>query len=171
MRHSAILAIVATTALAASAGLAQNPGVFRDSRGHPAIQYSTRPTDDAVARLNQRIAKGEVSLAFEPPQGFLKSVLAALQISPASQTLVFSANSLQREHISKATPRAIYFNDSVEIGWAPTASRLRRSTRRRESCFIHLRNSRSRSRSSCADRSAWSATSRRRRAACRGCSR
>ena len=96
--------------------LAQN--IFRASRDHGAIQYSTRPTRDAVARLNQRLEKGEIQLASEGPRGYLKSVLTALEISPSSQTLVFSENSLQRDRISKATPRAIYFNDSVAVGWA-----------------------------------------------------
>ena len=47
-----------------------------------------------------------------------------LDISPSSQTLVFSENSLQRAHISKATPRAIYFNDTTAVGWANGAESL-----------------------------------------------
>ena len=41
--------------------------------------------------------------------------LKALDIPVSSQTLVFSENSLQRSHINKATPRAIYFNDTVAV--------------------------------------------------------
>ena len=59
---------------------------------------------------------------FEQPGGYLKSVLTALGVSTSSQLLVFSANSLQREHISQAQPRAIYFNDAVAIGWAKGAA-------------------------------------------------
>jgi len=103
--------------LASTAFVRAQGNVFRASSSHPAIQYSTRPTRDPVARLNQRIQSGEVQLAFETPGGYLKSVLKALNVSAASQTLVYSANSLQREHISKAAPRAIYFNDSVWVGW------------------------------------------------------
>ena len=91
--------------------------VFRASGDHAAIQYSTRATRDPVARLNQRIQSGEVQLAFDAPGGYLKSALKALGVPVSSQTLVYSANSLQREHISKAAPRAIYFNDTVWIGW------------------------------------------------------
>jgi hypothetical protein len=91
---------------------------------HPAIQYSTRRTHDAVARLNERLAKGERHLSFEEPSGYLRSVLAMLDISPSSQTLVFSENSLQRAHISKATPRAIYFNDTAAVGWTKGADSL-----------------------------------------------
>lgn len=102
--------------------LAQGTSVVRLSRDHTAIQYSTRPTRDAIVRLNERIENGELELAFEPPpRGYLLSVLKALDISPSSQTLVFSENSLQRAHISKATPRAIYFNDLVAVSWAKGA--------------------------------------------------
>ena len=94
------------------------------ARDHPAIQYSTRPSHDAVARLNERLEKSELRFAFEGPSGYLRSVLALLDISPSSQTLVFSENSLQRAHISKATPRAIYFNDTVAVGWTKGAESL-----------------------------------------------
>jgi hypothetical protein len=94
-------------------------------RDHPAIQYSTRPTRDAIVRLNESIEKGTVTLAFDaPPRGYLASVLQALDIPASSQTLVFSENSLQGPHISKATPRAIYFNDTVAIGWAKGATTI-----------------------------------------------
>ena len=92
------------------------------SRDHPAIQYSSRPVRDAVVKVNERVEKGEVHLEFDaPPRGYLASVLKALDIPISSQTLVFSENSLQRAHISKATPRAIYFNDTVAVGWAKGA--------------------------------------------------
>ncbi len=92
------------------------------SRDHPAIQHSTRPAHDAIFKLNELLAKGSVTLAFDaPPRGYLASVLKALDIPVSSQTLVFSENSLQRDHISKATPRAVYFNDTVAIGWAKGA--------------------------------------------------
>ena len=94
------------------------------ARDHPAIEYSTRPTHDAVARLNERLQKGQLRLSFDRPSGYLRSVLARLDISPSSQTLVFSENSLQRAHISKAAPRAIYFNDTTAVGWTNGADSL-----------------------------------------------
>ena len=104
--------------------LAQGTGVFL-TRDHPAIQYSSRPPRDVIVRLNQSIQKGEVTLAFDAmPRGYLASVLKALDISPSSQTLVFSENSLQRAHISKATPRAVYFNDTVAVAWAKGADTI-----------------------------------------------
>ena len=97
-------------------------GISRSS-GHPGT--SSRPPRDAIVRLNESIAKGEVTLAFDAlPRGYLASVLKALDISPSSQTLVFSENSLQRAHISKATPRAIYFNDTVAVAWAKGADTI-----------------------------------------------
>ncbi len=103
---------------------AQNSNIWV-SRDHPAILYSTRPVQDAIVRLNERIETDDVQLAFEPaPRGYLASVLNALAIPVSSQALVFSENSLQRVHISKATPRAIYFNDAVAIGWAKGADTM-----------------------------------------------
>ena len=95
------------------------------SRDHPAIQYSSRPPRDPIVQLNESIAKGKVTLAFDAmPRGYLASVLKALDIPSSSQTLVFSENSLQRAHISKATPRAIYFNDTVAVAWAKGAETI-----------------------------------------------
>jgi hypothetical protein len=116
----AIVGLAST--LLSAAVWTQNAGTFRLVRDHPAIQYSTRPTRDVVSGLNERLEKGEVQITFEkPPRGYLSSVLRVLDISPASQTLVFSENSLQRPHISKGTPRAIYFNDTVAVSWSKGA--------------------------------------------------
>jgi hypothetical protein len=116
----AVFMTVALTFVAAVLA-GQSTNIFL-SRDHPAIQYSTLPVADAIVKLNERIEKGEVTLQFEgPPRGYLGSVLKALDIPASSQTLVFSENSLQRAHISKATPRAIYFNDTIAVGWAKGA--------------------------------------------------
>jgi len=95
------------------------------SRDHAAIQYSTRPTRDAIDRLNEAVEKGAVTLTLDAlPRGYLASVLKALDIPVSSQTLVFSENSLQRSHISQKTPRAIYFGDTVAIAWAKGAETI-----------------------------------------------
>ncbi len=49
--------------------------------------------------------------------GYLASLLSELDIDVSSQLLVASKTSLQIAHISPATPRAIYFNDKVYVGW------------------------------------------------------
>ena len=99
----------------------QHLGLARPSRD----SYSTRPTGDVIVRLNESLEKGSVSLEFESlPRGYLASVLKAFDIPVSSQTLVFSENSLQRSHISKDTPRAIYFNDRVAVSWAKGADTI-----------------------------------------------
>jgi hypothetical protein len=80
-----------------------------------AIQYS-RPADDPVARLNQKIARGEVKLSFDDSHGYLRSVLQALNVPAESQLLVFSKTSFQASLISPAWPRALYFNDATVVG-------------------------------------------------------
>lgn len=70
-----------------------------------------------VARLRDRLHRGEMKLEFEPAHGYLKSLLGALDVPVSSQVLVFSKTSLQHDRISPNTPRAIYFNDEVMIGF------------------------------------------------------
>src|SRR5262249_42457007 len=84
---------------------------------HPAIQYYQQPSD-LVARLAKRIAAGQVTLDFAPNGwGYLPSLLKQLDINTDSQVLVFSKTSIQTAHISPRTPRAIYFNDEVAVGY------------------------------------------------------
>jgi hypothetical protein len=82
---------------------------------HPAIEYATRPSTDPVARLGQRITDGTARLTFEGPQGYLRSLLAALEIPVESQLAVFSRTSFQGRIIHPRNPRAIYFNDTVAV--------------------------------------------------------
>ena len=44
-------------------------------------------------------------------------MLEAFGISPASQTLVFSQTSFQAPHINMHNPRAVFFDDTVAVGW------------------------------------------------------
>lgn len=79
------------------------------------INYRSEP-DDPVARLQQRLDRGEATLQWEPRNSYLRSLLQQLGISETSQTLVFSKTSFQYRKISPATPRALYFNDDVYVG-------------------------------------------------------
>jgi hypothetical protein len=72
---------------------------------------------DMVARLQQRLERGEVQLEYADTTGYLASVLKHLEVPVSSQTLVFSKTSLQSNYISPANPRAIFFNDKVYVGW------------------------------------------------------
>jgi hypothetical protein len=86
-------------------------------RDYPFIHYSEAPVHNAVARLQQRLDDGTLKLIATPEHGYLESVLAALDINPDSQGLVFSKTSLQIDVISPATPRAVYFNDDTYVAW------------------------------------------------------
>ena len=76
-----------------------------------------RPTTDPVARLNAALRDGTRRLAHEPGAGYLRAVLAALEVSAESQLLVFSKSGIQRELTSPHNPRALYYNPSVIVGY------------------------------------------------------
>ena len=81
------------------------------------INYTTAPVDNVISRLQSRIESGETQIAFDGHTGYLKSVLGALDVPISSQTFVFSKTSFQRNRIAPKTPRAVYFNDDVYIGF------------------------------------------------------
>jgi hypothetical protein len=54
----------------------------------------------------------------------LPSVLSLLDVPIQSQTLVYSETSFQPQHITPNTPRALYFNDAVAVGWVPGGEEL-----------------------------------------------
>ncbi len=83
---------------------------------HKAIQYAQHPANDAVARLQKRIDRDNVKLAYDPKWGYLPSLLHELQVNADSQMLVFSKTSFQGPRISPEKPRALYFNDQIAIG-------------------------------------------------------
>jgi len=92
-------------------------GPLRYDTEYPTIPYSTGARTDAVAALVARLNRGDLKLEYRAPRGYLDSLLAALNIDPSSQTLVYSQTSLQSRAIHPSTPRAIYFNDDVYVGW------------------------------------------------------
>jgi hypothetical protein len=117
-RRCFVLASTAGAALLlASAGMGQTPVSPTALREHPAIRYQHQQPADAVARLNERVRNGDVTLTFEPVTGYLRSVLALLDVSEDSQTLVFSKTSFQARRINPSNPRAIFFNDTAAVGW------------------------------------------------------
>src|SRR5688572_28083614 len=127
--------------VAAVAGsFAQRRDVFVQSRDDAAINYSKGDTDNPVTRLNERLAAGSAKLTFDPANGYLKSVLDALGISPTSQTLVFSQTSFQAEKVGFHNPRAVFFNDTVAVGWVRGANVLEVATldRRQGGVFYGL---------------------------------
>jgi hypothetical protein len=81
------------------------------------IAYLTAPATDRVAALGADIEAGKVQLEYREGRGYLDSVLEALEVPASSQVLVFSKTSFQRSQIGPETPRALYFNDDVYVGW------------------------------------------------------
>ena len=96
---------------------AQRRDVFVASRDEPAIRYSSTPATDAVAALNLKLQDGSATLTFDPSNGYLRSVLDALKVPVESQGLVFSQTSFQAPLINIQNPRAVYFADTVAVGW------------------------------------------------------
>ena len=108
-----ILSCVAATAANAQIAV-RNQGYIPFS--DPPINYRSDDLHDPVAKLEQQLEKGTVHLEYEPDHGYLKSVLALLQVPINSQTLVFSKTSFQYPKISPEHPRALYYNDDVYVG-------------------------------------------------------
>jgi hypothetical protein len=81
------------------------------------ISYLTAAADDPVANLEVKLQSGSASLRHEGRTGYLRSVLSLLDVPVSSQVLVFSKTSFQRNRIAPETPRAIYFNDDVYVGY------------------------------------------------------
>jgi len=103
---------------------AQFADSFVASRDNPAIAYSSTTTTDRVAALNQRIVEGRVRLTFDARGGYLRSVLDALEVPVESQVTTFARNSFQADLITLDNPRALYFSDSVAVGWVRGAELL-----------------------------------------------
>ncbi len=83
----------------------------------PPIDYLSAPTEDPVARLQQKIDASQIELRHDRRRGYLESVLCHLRVPASSQVLVFSKTSFQLKRISPRSPRAVYFGDDVYIGW------------------------------------------------------
>jgi hypothetical protein len=81
------------------------------------IFYSKSQPENRVATLIGELEAGAKRLAYEEDRGYLKSLLAELEVPVSSQMLVFSKTSLQRDRIAPDHPRAIYFSDDVYVGF------------------------------------------------------
>lgn len=91
-------------------------GAYEDVE-RPPVSYSTGPETNAVRRLIDDLKSGKRTLAHDAEFGYLPAVLKELEVPRSSQTFVFSKTSLQRNRISPKTPRAIYFNDEITVGF------------------------------------------------------
>ncbi len=99
-----LLAVVGVSLLGVAAGAASQAGEPPESA-------------DPIAVLEQRIEAGEVTVVADEQHGYLRALLEALDVPISSQGLLFSRTSLQTDRITPWSPRALYFNDDVYIGW------------------------------------------------------
>ena len=98
--------------------------VFAQGSHADVVEFVAPPVEathleDPVTRLARRMMAGQTTLAFDARLGMLPAVLRELHIPVSSQVLVFSKTSLQHQHITPQTPRALYFNDDVYVGFVP----------------------------------------------------
>ena len=118
--HECLL-LLATVGLCSTVAVAigqqRRTGAFDQSINHPAIKYLTTDTDTVVDQLNAKLRGGSAKLVFDDKTGYLRSVLDLLQVPVESQVLVYTQTSLQAQHIKMDNPRAIYFNDTVSVGY------------------------------------------------------
>ena len=95
-----------------------------DEFDKPPINYRVATPDNCVTRLQKKLDAGQEAFQYDADQGYLKSLLSALNVPPESQMLVFSKTSLQQRRIAPRTPRAIYFNDDVYVGYCQSGDVL-----------------------------------------------
>src|SRR5687767_7507311 len=110
------LSLVTATVALAQVTLPNLEGSYILPADHPAIRYRDLGHRNAVARLQRRLAAGQLRLEYDPTSGYLPAVLKALDVPLSSQVLVFSKTSFQASRIYPHSPRALYFNDTVAIG-------------------------------------------------------
>ena len=103
--------------LAVACALASPVSAQLDGFEQPPINYKTAPAENVVTALQKRIDAGRAKLKFTEDLGYLPAILKELNVPPSSQILVFSKTSFQRERITPKTPRALYFNDDVYVGF------------------------------------------------------
>jgi hypothetical protein len=122
-RSFAVIGVVGLM-VAAVKGSPQRGAAPVHQRDHPAIQYAARTPSDRLAALAKRLAAGETKLTFNADNGYLAAMLGALSIPLESQVVVFSETSVQAELITPKNPRALFFDDTVAVGWVRGADTL-----------------------------------------------
>jgi hypothetical protein len=98
---------------------------LRYDREYPVIGYGKIAPVDAFTEAMARLEADGVELEYDAlGRGYLDSLLAALDIDPASQVLVFSKTSLKQRFITPENPRSLFFNDDIYVGFVPGSSTL-----------------------------------------------
>ena len=81
------------------------------------IHYRKTKPNNAISKLQSQMESGEVKLEYDSKFGYLPSLLEHLKVTPSSQVMPFAKISRQNPKIGPQTPRAIYFNDEIHIGY------------------------------------------------------
>src|SRR5688500_14450360 len=117
---AAVVSVIALT-LASAQSRSMFPGMLDQ---HPAIDYRTSALTDPITALQRTLTAGSASLEFDGRLGFLRSLLATLNVPVESQILLFSKTGIQHPFTNPENPRALYFNDRVVVGYIPGAPML-----------------------------------------------
>lgn len=90
------------------------------------INYNKAKPENRITRLQKKLEQDLVKLEYDRKKGtgYLSAVLKSLEIPVSSQVLVFSKTSLQVKHIDPQSPRALYFNDDLYVGFVQGGSVL-----------------------------------------------
>lgn len=119
MRTAAIVTVWTLMLVALTAqSRAPFPGTLDQ---HPVIDYRGATVTDVVSLMQRDLTAGAASLASDGAQGYLRAVLARLNVPVESQVLLFSKTGIQHPFTSPENPRALYFNDRVVVGYIPGA--------------------------------------------------
>jgi hypothetical protein len=103
---SSILLLLASMTLWAEEAYEEMPVAY-------SLTKSQTKIDQLIGELNQKVLPKWI----DAEESILPQLLKYLEVPISSQLLVFSATSLQRSLIHPETPRAIYFNDDIYIGY------------------------------------------------------
>lgn len=85
----------------------------------PPISYPATALDNAESRISERV-------------GHLPAVLTALDVPVSSRSLVCSTTSLQQRLIGPRNPRALHFNDDIDVGYVRNGDVVEALTQRPE---------------------------------------
>lgn len=85
----------------------------------PPVNYSKAKDNNTITRLQAAMDEQRFSFPDSNSRDILKALLDELKIPVSSQVIVFSKTSLQRNLITPAHPRAIYFNKDYYVGYVP----------------------------------------------------
>ena len=95
-----------------------DPLAFADLQA-PEHDYWNRTPRDPFTLIKDDLEQGRLPLDESSEKAYLVSLLKALEIPVETQMLVYSTTSLQLSLISPRSPRALYFNDDIYLGYVP----------------------------------------------------